>query len=619
MKLDRTGGYAGRLLRLDLTGKRTTEEFTDEARLRTYIGGTGLGAKILYDEVAPGTDWSAPQNRLVLASGPLGGTRIPGSGSFSVITKGPLTNGVASSQANGYFGAFMKFSGFDGVILQGASKEWVYLYVENGAAELRDASHLMGKGTYETVDAIKKELGKKEREMSVACIGPAGENLVKYAGIFADKGHSAAHNGTGAVMGSKRLKAIAVTRGKNTLNIADKKELATVAGEILEKAKTYSTHKWGTLFALPVGKVSGWLPVKNYTTNMWDIKDDDLDKFECDYIRERFRSRRNPCWACPQHHDEWMTFPDGPLAGMSIAMPEYEALASWSSNIDNKDVTSAMILSFMTDDLGFEVNEASFTVSWVMECYERGIVSREDLDGLEMNWGNVEATREMLLKISKRAGIGDLLAEGVKSAAERIGGEAINLAVCTGKGNAPRSHDHRHRWFEMFDTCVSNTGTIEVHLADFGFSELTGPEKPMEISNAVAETKGWMSLEDSLVVCRFNTKSDPTILAKAVSAATGWDFTPEEAIAAGLRFVNLMRAFNIRHGMTNVREVEHPSTRYGSIPQDGPAEGKNLIQFWEGMLDNFYERLGWDQRTGKPLPDTLESLGLGYVIKDIWK
>ena len=585
-------GYAGKFLRVDLTDNRISEEIFDEDTLRKYLGGTGIGAKVIYDEVPTGTEWSDPQSRLILASGPLGGTRFPGSGSFSVVAKGPLTNGSISSQANGYFGAFVKFSGFDGVIVQGASETPVYLHIEEGEAELRDASHLAGKGTYETADLIKKELGKQERQMSVVSIGPAGENMVKFAGVFEDKGHCAGHNGPGAVMGSKNLKAVAAARGGRTPKVSDDDMLSDVITEVLEKAKNFPTYKFGTLYVLPILKEQGWLPVKNYSTTIWPVEDDELDMFESDNLREHFKAKRNPCWVCPQHHVEWATIAEGPHEGMVIDMPEYEQLAGWSSNIGNNDVNETLVLSYMTDNLGFENNEASWTISWVMECYEKGILTKNDTDGLEMTWGNVEATKEMLEKIAGREGFGDVLAEGVMRASRKIGEEAHEMAIYTKKGNTPRGHDHRHRWYEMFDTCVSNTGTIEVHLGDFGFSELLGPEKPMESSKAVAETKGWMSFEDSMVVCRFNTHSNLEFLSRALTAVTGWDYNAEEANDSGLRIVNLLRAFNIKHGLKNPRSLEYPSSRYGSEPVDGPAKGKNIMEWWEKMLDNYYRHLG---------------------------
>jgi len=616
MSLTKVGGYAGKLLRVDLTNKRIVDEIADENTLRKYLGGTGIGAKFIYEEVPPGVEWDDPENRLILASGPLGGTRVPGSGTFSVVTKGPLTNGATSVQASGFFGAFLKFSGFDGIILQGTSKNWLYLYIENEAAELRDASHLVGKGTYETEDLIKQELGKRERQMSVVSIGPAGENLVKFAGIFADHGHSASHNGPGAVMGSKKLKAIAVTRGKIPILVKDKEKIVTVADKILEKAKTFGTFKWGTLPAILIANEQGWLPIKNYTTNVWPIEEDKLETFSAEYIRGTFNPKSNPCWACQAQHVHKMTITEGPYAGLELEEPEYEQFAAWGPNIGNIDVSAAMMLSYETDNLGMENNEAGWVISLVMECYERGILTKKDTDGLEMRWGNVEATKKMLNMIARREGFGDLLAEGVRRASQRIGGEASKLAIYTKKGNTPRGHDHRTRWYEMFDTCVSNTGTIEVHLLDLGMTQFAQPGQPIEISTAIAETKGMMPFEDSLGVCRFNTKMNLELLSQAISAITGWDFTPEEANTAGRRIVNLLRAFNVRHGLTP--DLEYPSPRYGSTPVDGPSKGINLMTHWEQMLDNYYKLMGWDKKTGVPLPETLKSLSLDHIIKDLW-
>jgi aldehyde:ferredoxin oxidoreductase len=234
MAQEKSQVYVGRLLRVDLTNKKVTEEVLDQEVVRKYVGGTGFGARILYDEVPPGVEWAHPDNRIVIATGPLGGTRMAGSGTFSLVTKGPLTNGGTATQANGYFGAYLRFNGLAGVVIYGASDRWVYLYIHDGQAELRDAQHLLGKDTWETEEAIKKELGDDERGMSVFGIGPAGENLVKFAGVIGDRGHAAAHNGSGAVMGSKRLKAIAVARGKVSVPLYDRELVASLAKEMQE-------------------------------------------------------------------------------------------------------------------------------------------------------------------------------------------------------------------------------------------------------------------------------------------------------------------------------------------------------------------------------------------------
>jgi len=320
-----------------------------------------------------------------------------------------------------------------------------------------------------------------------------------------------------------------------------------------------------------------------------------------------------PCWACRLLHSTMMRIPDGPYAG-EVEEPEYEQLAAWGPVIAQDDVEAAMMLSALTDRLGFENNEAGWIVAWVMECFERGLLTVEDTGGLEVRWGDVEAVRELLLMTSERRGFGDLLAEGVKRASEKIGGEAAEAAIYAMKGNTPRGHDHRTRWAEMFDTCVSNTGTLETHTSVMG-PEAQGPGNPMAVSTAVAETKGLMEFEDSLGTCRFNTRMNAKLLAEAVSAATGWDFTAEEGKRVGLRAVNLMRAFNLRAGIGP--ELDRPSTRYGSTPVDGPTAGTGIMEHWDSMLRNYYQLMGWDIETGKPLPETLEELGIGYVIRDL--
>lgn len=611
------GGYAGKFLRVDLTHEQCTDVAFSEETLKNHVGGTGLGVKILYDEVSPKIDWSDPENRLILASGPLGGTRIGGSGSFSLVTKGALTNGATAVQANGLFGAYIKFCGYDGLIVQGAAKRWLYLHIDDGGeTELRDASHLLGKDTYEIVDSLKKEIGKEQRQLSVVSIGPAGEHLARFAGVFAEKGHSASHNGPGAVMGSKKLKAVAVSRGKKPVEVKDKEKLAKVAEELYENAKTF-TGTVGMVYSSFKSGL-GTLPIKNYLTNIWNIPEDKVYEFSEEHIRKTFGPKPNPCWACRLTHSTMMTIPDGPYQGMTVEEPEYEQLAAWGPVIDLKDISSAIMLSSLTDRLGLENNEAGWLMGWVMECFEKGYLSKDQLDGIEMHWGNAERVRQLLFMTAHRQGIGDLLAEGVMRASQKIGGEAAKCAIYTAKGNTPRGHDHRTRWFEMFDTSVSSTGTLETGatILYFGDPKLQGPGYPTDVSAYAAETKGMMVFEDSLVLCRFNARMNMILESEALSAVTGWDYSPEEAKKVGLRAVNLMKAFNIRAGMT--RQLDFPSKRYGSTPEDGPSKGIGVGAHWDEMLNNYYRLMGWDAKTGKPLPETLRQLGLNYVIGDLY-
>jgi aldehyde:ferredoxin oxidoreductase len=619
-------GYCGKILRVDLTAEKITEEVVDEDVLRLFLGGTGLGAKYLYDEVPPGVGWADPENRLIIASGTLGGTRVPGSGTFSAVAKGALTEGATATQANGFLGTFLRFNGFDGLIVEGASKDLVYLYIREGEAEIRDAGQLAGKDTTETEDEIKKVLGLKEHMLSVFCIGPAGENLVRYACIAGDKGHVAAHNGIGAVMGSKGLKAIVAHRGKDRVEMKDDKRFSELSKILLDRItkdpKYYGPgiRDWGTLNIFKAITSMGSLLQKNYTTN--EYEKDEFSKFCGEYIRSRCETDLHACWACPMKHCHTLRIPDGPYAGTVIEEPEYEGLASWSTQIGQTDVTEAMILSDMVDRLGMDTNESSWVIGMVMECLEKGEINKEDLDGLELNWGNVDAVKAMLHKIATRQGFGDVLAEGAMRAAQRIGGRAPEFAIHTMKGNTPRSHDHRLNWREMFDTCVSNTGTLESgwqiarpNFDEIGLKPIMDPFSPMEVSTYVAKAKGVLLFEDSLGTCTFCTQGSIKLLSDLVNAATGWEFGVEDALKTGHRIANLLNIFNLRHGITADRNA--PSTRYGSTPVDGPHEGDGIAPVWNDMLRNYYEQMGWDPETGTPLPQTLKDLGLEHVLKDI--
>ncbi|MDO8670687.1 MAG: aldehyde ferredoxin oxidoreductase C-terminal domain-containing protein, partial [Dehalococcoidia bacterium] len=583
-------GYEGRVLRIDLSTGEISTETVDAATMRMFVGGTGLGAKILYEEVPPGVEWSDPGNRLIVGSGPLGGTKIMGSGTISIVTKGPLTNGATSTQANGFLGAFMRLNGYDSIVFQGAADKLVYLLIADGKAEIRDASHLAGKDTWETQDAIGEELGKREREISVFSIGPAGENLVKFAAVAGDKGHVAGHNGSGAVMGSKRLKAIAIVRGRGRIKVANSHALATAGSAIIDVLKSkpgsFDRWDWGTGMAFIVAEKGGWLPTKNYTTNIFP----DTEPFMARNYRTENKIKPHPCWACQMHHLHMITIGKGPYAGYVGEEPEHEQWAAWAPVIGNNDPAGALVLANDTDRLGFENNEAGWVIGWVMECFEKGLFTEEQTDGLKMTWGNVEATRAMLKKIARRDGVGNLLAEGVMRASQRIGGEAADLAIYTKKGNSPRGHDHRAKWSEMLDTCVSNTGTIEnggwlVMGQDIGLKE-TDDFSAEEVSTILAKSKGRMVFEDCLGACRFCLWTEMKFVTEAVNAATGWNMDIVEGYDVGKRIVNLLRAFNVRHGITP--EVEAPSQRYGSVPVDGPAQGRNIAPEWDGMMDNYY-------------------------------
>ncbi len=609
-----TLGYLGRVLRVDLSRKKITEEPLDESLLRKFIGGAGLGARYLYDEVPPGVGWSDPGNRLLFFSGPFGGTRYAGSGMISVVSKGAMTGMAGSSQANGFFGTYLKFSGFDGVIIQGAASEWCYLRIHDGTAELCDARELVGKDTLETEDAVRVLLGK---QCSVYGIGPSGENLVRYAAIFGDHGHVAAHNGLGAVMGSKKLKAIAAERGHQAIEVADPARHAEAVKEFIRNFRESQNplFQYGTADLVNLAKKLGWLPVRNYTTSNFP----EFEKFTGQSLRANFKTRATPCWACRKGHTCAIQIDEGPYAGFRGEEPDYEGVAAMGSLIGQTDPATTIFLCNQVDRLGMDINESGYVIAWLMECYEKGYLKKDDLDGVEMTWGNGGAVLEMLKKIAHREGCGNMLADGVKRASEKTGGEAANCAVYTMKGASPRTHDHRANWPELIDTCLSNTGTIEVtggapKPAELGLEPVKDPFNPIEVSTMNARLNGKGQFLDSLPLCRFCMPDFKSPI-EALNIITGWDFDIPEAMKAGRRIVNQFRAFNFRHGLT--KEMEAPSVRYGSTPVDGPAEGKCVSAQWEALRRNYYEQMGWDAETGKPLPQTLKDLGLESLIPDL--
>jgi len=610
-------GYMGKILRVDLTSGSIQEEPLEAEMAEKYLGGTGFGAEYLYREVPPGVTWDDPENRIIMASGPLGGTHFAGSGTFSLVTKGPMTNLGVSTQANGFWGAYLKFAGYDGLVIHGQSPRWVYLHIGDGKAELRDASPILGKDTWEMEEAVRRDVGATKR-MSVYGIGPSGENKVRFSAVGGDKGHFASKNGCGCVMGAKRLKAIAVTSGLQTVPVYNKDLLREKANALLEAAKKNKGgqfYKWGTGSAFSGFVSTGMLPVRNYTTNLFP----EHEKMNAQYMRTHFEHRNKPCWACGLVHTKFMKVTEGPYTGYEGEEPEYECMAAWGPVIGNTDPGAMVMLTDVTDRLGLDVNEAGWVIGWVMECYEKGIFTQRDLDGLDMRWGNVEATKTMLEKISKREGIGNLLAEGVKRASEEIGGEALKMGVYTLRGATPRGHDHRARWSEILETCVSATSTIQSSLTItsptyFGSPPVTNFFSPWEVAGASAKVEGWFVFLDSLGICRF-ISIDPGLSMECVNAATGRDLTLSDALTIGRRTINLLRVFNFRHGLDPA--LEFPSPRYGSTPTDGPVQGKSIEPYFQWMKSFYFELMGWDPVTGRPLPNTLRSLGLEKVIPDL--
>lgn len=610
--------YTGLYLRVDLTTGKITKEQLDPQMVRKYIGGNGIGTKIIYDEVPPSVGPFDPENRLVINTGPLNGTRLPGTGTYHITTKGPLTNKLCAAQSNGFFGARLRFAGYDGIIFQGASPEWVYLWINDGEAELRPADHLLGLDTWETQDRLQEELGG--RQVGVACIGPAGENLVRYAAIYNDHGHLAATNGPGAVMGSKRLKAIAAL-GPTGVKVHDPERIESLRAPWLEYTDQtllgYVKHV-GTIGGFSGQTLIGVVPVKNYTTTLFP----EHAQIDGSYIREHFDSRKRPCWACPWAHCHEIKITEGKHKGFVGEEPEYESQAAFSAMVGVTDAGEMLYLANMCDRLGFDAKELGFTLGMAMECYNEGLIGPEQTDGLDLKWGNAEAIDELIHNIAHRRGFGNVLAEGTKRASDLIGGDAPNRAVYMKDSISPHTHDDRGHWGLGLVQVFSDYGTGVGYPPDFypnpdiGLAEAIKPQDPVALPKWMARAAGTGQFHDTLGQCFFlNANAD--LIADGVNAATGWDLTAQEALETGRRILNLQRAYSIRHGI-EPEKWDSISPRYATEVPDGPLQGSSVGPHVPQMRRDYYRHLGWDEATSKPLPETLRRLGLEDVIADLW-
>ncbi|HTK90138.1 MAG TPA: aldehyde ferredoxin oxidoreductase C-terminal domain-containing protein [Verrucomicrobiae bacterium] len=615
------GGYTGKLLRVNLsTGKVWTEPWRPEV-MREQLGGIGLGAHVLWNEVPAKAHWDHPENRLILATGPLAGLPVWGTGGLTVVTRGAMTDGATSTNANGFFGAALKYSGYDGIIIQGQAKAWSYLYINDDVVEVRDAAHLLGKDTWETQQALEREHGLTGHRMSVYCVGVAGEKCVRFAAIHGDYGHVASKNGCGAVMGKKRLKAVCIVRGTGALRAHDPRGLVQAADDIAHDLKTdpatSTLYNFGTLPGVSNLYKLGVLPIKNYTTNVTTV---DMTEWEPAKLRAGFDHRGHQCNACGMHHCHIQVIGRGQFQGERVDEPEYEGWsgAGWTIGLADKEAVSW--LNTRIDRACVDINEFGWVCGWVMECMEKGYLTEQQV-GFRLQFGDVNGAYRLLQMITNREGFGDVLAEGVKRASEKVGGEAAKCAVYTLKGASPRGHDHRGRWDEMLDTCTSSNGTMEsanpTFQTEIGLPGRINPFDGEQVAKLTGGILGRRHFEDSLGGCSFTFRTRIENLARALSAATGWNYTLQDALRFGRRTAAILRAFNLRCGIGT--DVEYPSVRYGSQPVDGPAKEHNVMDQWERMVDVWYETVGYDRKTGKPKRETLQKLGLDWLAKELWR
>lgn len=613
-------GFFGKILEVNLSDRSCKETKLDPEILRDVIGGCGLGAALLLGRYKPGRNWDHPDNPLMFIAGPFSGLPVPGSGLVNVVSQGALHNFAAVSQANGYFGAYLRSNGYDAMIVTGKSEEWNYLVLENGVISFCSADPIMGMDTYDTDAALKEACGNNKKKVSVMCIGPAGENLVKFSVISADCGHMAAHSGLGAVMGEKKLKAVVAVRGEKAVEVAHPNKLKEKTKQMFDYAKNFNggmRKRYGTGGNFTHIHELGQLPVRNLATSTWNYVQNIDGKTL--HKSSRYKFSPKPCWACGMH-GRWMEIAEGPHAGFKGEEPEYELMAACSSMIDNRSSDLMFILSTTIDRLGLDGNESGWIMGWCMECFEKGWITSEMLAGIDLSWGNVDGAISLLKLITNREKFGDILARGVKQSAEHLGGDAYKAAVFTKKGNTPRGHDHRARWDEYLDTNMSCTGTIEntggfLKYEKLGLISPADRFDPKEVGRAIGQISGWRQFEDSLGMCRFIIE-EHDLMMDCLNAITDWNMDVRQAIKAGKKSTIRLRIFNLLNGLTP--EMDYPSPRYSSSPANGPIGGMEIAGNYEIMRATYLKQIGWDVESAKPLPETLRENDLAEWIPVLW-
>lgn len=619
-------GYMGRILRINLTTGTITEEFPDEETLRKYLGGSGLATKILFEETQAGIDPLGPENKLIFMTGPLTGTHSPSTGRYSVVTKSPLTNGWGHANSAGFWGRDFKRSGFDGVIFEGISPKPVYLLTEDGNAELIDASEIWGKNTSETTRILKEKHGAK---FNVACIGIAGENLVKYAAIMNDCdeenwGRAAGRCGVGAVMGSKNLKAIA-SKGTMTIPIANPDVYRTEAKQrfdwVNQSILKMTLEVYGTATMVDLVNVKGGIPTRNWQTGVFE----NAEKINGTAINENILVERKPCFACPIHCGRIAEIKAGPFKSKGEG-PEYETISSFGTMCGVDNLEAITRAHFLCNEYGIDTISAGSTVAFAMECYQRGILKAEDVDGLDFTFGNAQLIVDIVEKIARREGLGDLLAEGTKRMSEKIGQGSERFAMHV-KGLELPGYDSRAAKVTGLAYAVANRGGdhitafIEgpaflampfmiVEDADVGDPLKEIPETALVVKNFEDSLGNF----DAIGGCKFMgmvlTADD---WAGLMSSLMGIEMTADEFRKTGERIFNLERAYILREGFTHADDTLPPRLLEDPLPE-GPAEGQ--VVNLDILLEAYYKYRGWGEY-GRPTIEKLKELGLEWLIDTV--
>ena len=621
------GGFVGRILKVDLRRGRIHTEKVEEAFYRTWLGGYGLGARMIYNDIAPGTEPLGPGSIIGFTTGILTGTFSPLGSSFTAVGKSPLTGTWGDSRAGGYFGTELKGAGFDAVFFYGRSDKPVYLWVNDGAAELKDASQIWGRDVVETEDMLREQ--HNDKRVQVASIGPPGEKLSLISCIITDKGRAAARSGLGAVMGSKNLKAVAV-RGTGKVAVADKEKLMGLRKKFVDLAKEEREFYWeyftkyGTSGATAMLSTSSDCPCKNWSgagsidfTNAEKISDDNVIKY---------MTRGYGCHGCPMPCGGYVTVEDGPYASEAMK-PEYETLAAFGTLLLNDNVEAILFMNGICNRYGLDTISTGATIAFAIECYENGLVTREQTGGIELTWGNADSVVRLLQLIARREGFGAVLADGVRAAALKIGKGSERFAIHVGGEEIPMHDPKLTPTFGsayLFDaTPGRHTQGFEMYLDTISGAKMPAyPETkydPRGKGPGMAYMYYFNHVVNSLGVCQFpsNLSAIQGMPSHAdfVNAATGWDMSMDELLVCGERIACMRQAFNVREGFKPA-DFRLPGRAEGKPPlTEGPLKGVTVeVENW---VKEYYVYADWDYETGKPSEKKLIQLGLSDVANDL--
>jgi aldehyde:ferredoxin oxidoreductase len=614
-------GYKGKILMINLTTKKTSIlEITDEFA-RKYLGGNGFSARLLFDMIDPRIDAFDPTNVISIMTGPFQGIYIPTSGKYHVASKSPLTNGFFDSISGGHMGAQIKYAGYDGILITGRAEKPIYIFIDDDKIEFRSAERLWGRLTSETQEMIKEEIG--DPTISVSAIGPAGENLVRYACIITEY-RAAGRGGLGAVMGSKRLKAIAV-RGSGTNEVADPEGLENWLKWYYEESKkvpgissilpTYGTPS----LVSSINNIFGAMGTRNHQTEYFE----GWEGICGETLKKKYWDKDMACPACPIACSKIFSVKEGKWKGAISEGPDYETLYSFGSMCGISDGGAIIKADSLCDEYGMDTVSCGVTISFLMECYEKGLIDKNFTGGIELKFGNDDAVIDLIEKTAKRIGIGDLIAEGSLRAARIIGKGSERFAIQV-KGLEIPGHSARALRGMALGYAVASRGGSHHDPRPTGEYAGASDRKAVEGKAAwVIGTMQFTTIGDSMIICHFLERLlgftlNPKYV-EMINIVTGFNYKFEELVEVAERILDLERAFNVRTGIRRKDDTLPRRFLEEPIPE-GPSKGMYTDeQTLNKMLDDFYTLKGWDKRTGIPTKEKLIKIGLEDVAKELEK